>query len=145
MPPGYGYPPGYAPYGYAPYGPAPYGPMSPPMPVYERYSTPLFVSGIVALSLGGVGVIAGSVLWGAGSSQYELYCTDDSGFASPCGEADDPDKRDAGVGLLVAGGVLAAAGIPMLIVGGRRVPKDEAPPSVSAAVGPRGATVRLTF
>jgi hypothetical protein len=133
-PPSYGPPPGWG-YPYASSGP----------PRLERYSTPMFVGGIVALSLGGVGLIAGSVLYGSGASKYDLYCTDENGFTNVCGEADDPDSKGPGLALLIAGGVLVAGGIPLVLVGGRRVPKESAAPPVTASVGPRGASLRITF
>lgn len=139
-PPAVGYgPPGYAPspdWGHPDAGWTP--------PRLARYSTPMFVSGILAVSLGGVGLIAGSVLYGSGASKYDVYCTDENGFANLCGEADDPDQKGPGLALLIAGGALAIGGIPLILVGGRNVPADQAP-SVSAAVGPRGASLNVTF
>lgn len=114
-------------------------------PRLERYSSPMFVGGIVALSLGGVGLIAGSVLYGSGASKYDVYCTDEDGFTNVCGEADDPDERGPGLALLVAGGVLVAGGIPLVLVGGRKVPKGKVPPPVTASIGPTGASVRVVF
>lgn len=139
-------PPGYAPYGQPyNYGPGGYGPppVEPPAPT-QRASTPMFVAGIVTLSVGGVVAIIGSAVLASSGDEVQVYCDNPDGSPGsyPCRTAEDTSGRGLGIGLLVAGGVGVAAGIPLLILGSRRVPAD---PAVAVRVGPNGAEVVGSF
>ena len=95
--------------------PAPHGqPMPPPAywvyapPALERRSVGAMVAGIVTVSLGGVGLLAGT----SAAISARSVCG-----SSGCIKQDTP-----GIALGVAGAVLLGAGIPTLVYGARRVP-----------------------
>ena len=80
----------------------------------ERADTALFAAGFTAIGVGGLNVIAGAltfVVGGMGALGCELVC--------------DPDTPMlAGSIMMPIGAVLAlAVGLPMAVVGGRRVPR----------------------
>jgi hypothetical protein len=145
-PPGYGPgyappPPGYGP-GYAPapqpyYAPPPtyYGPAAPPPPYYGPgyyrpgyvvsgpyvYRSPgAMIGGIIGVSLGGIFLISAAIV------AAEDTCGYDSAPNYNCSS-----NTGAEVGLVVAGVIGIAVGVPLLIYGARRVP--------ASAVGANGA------
>jgi len=147
-PPGYGYP-------YPYYGPY-YGPPGPPPQRYERNSTGMFVGGIALTTAGIIGVLVGSGLASTASSQIPVYCDQGSGV-TVCEYRTDESQQNAGIGLLIGGLVGIGVGIPLWIIGGKRVPvKEDGAPSDKPAdgekktglellVSPKSAGVRLTF
>lgn len=132
-PPGYGYPPpGYYPYPY-PYYPPPYGYMPPPgygpppsssssssaeTPPPEtppdrlvRKSPGMLYGGVLLTSIGGVGLISAGVL-----GSVTAGCGD-------CSSSSQDTKSIVALTMLIVGGICVAAGIPLIISGGKRVPK----------------------
>jgi hypothetical protein len=146
-PPGYGYPAPY--YGY-------YGSVPPaPPPRFERKSTPMMVGGILLTSGGIVGILVGSALASTAGNQVDVYC-ESPGGGGPfvCERRADASQLAAGYGVLIGGVVALGVGIPLWVIGGKRVPaKDEAapaappPPSVSMRllVDPSSATLEVRF
>jgi hypothetical protein len=99
------------------------------------------VTGIVLSSAGLVALIAGSGLM----AQPDYNC-DCAYIECDCGS----DKTGATV-LLIVGGLAAAGGIPLIIIGARKVPAEPAAKEATTAllpaigVGPGSATLRWTF
>lgn len=156
-PPGYPPPPGYAPpayyphpYGYyAPYAPPGYygGPGTGPVPeLKERFSTPMMVVGISLTALGAIGIFAGAFMLGESESTNCVYY--DAASYNECGP--DEDLATSGAVLLVAGGITAVIGIPLIVVGARKVPKQNQDPTQislrpDVLVGRRSAALRWSF
>lgn len=118
----YGPPPGVGPQPILiPYPP---GTVAPP-PAMHRRSTGLFVTGIVLIPIGAITTIAGSAIL-VGSS----LC--------------DSCDSSTGTGVLAVGGLMLVGGIVMTVIGGKKVPANEAlvldprhsPPTPKAAVTP---------
>jgi hypothetical protein len=114
--------------------------MAPPQMQTHRANGGLWASGLVFLILGSVGVAAGAVTFGAGEADS---CKGDNGTFCVAG----------GVMLPIFGSFLIA-GIPMTIIGGRRVPgpamesRSKPPPwwtPVAVAPTRNGATARWEF
>lgn len=103
-------PPGYAPPAYG----APLGAYTPPHPAMERRSIPLIVGGTGVL-LAGTGMFAGAIV-----ELMEGICIS-LGFG-PSPSACRENHTPAVLGLIVGGLVALAAGIPMVVVGAKRVP-----------------------
>ncbi|AUX39760.1 hypothetical protein SOCE26_011550 [Sorangium cellulosum] len=158
-PPGYpppGYQGGYAPYGSAYYPPPPgyyptpqeLPPASPPTPL-QRKNKSMMLGGI-ALTLGGAAAFfTGSGLLASASNRYEIYC-DYGGYTSICETRTDEPLQVAGVIVSVAGGLMMAAGIPLWVMGGKKVPapgeqQPEAPAQVSLSVGPGSTALQMQF
>lgn len=130
--PGYGPAPAWGPPPGAPYWP-PYAPAYPPSPSFYRTPEPfalppappkepanrkLMTAGIVA-SIGGVAtLITGAVLMSVAKDRIDVY-RDGPAY---CCSIDDAPLRNAGIGLLVTGGIVATIGVPLWMIGGRRVP-----------------------
>ncbi|WP_433933681.1 hypothetical protein AB3662_04775 [Sorangium cellulosum] len=160
-PPGYpppGYPPpgvqgGYAPYGGA-YPPPGYPPAAAelppaPPPVPLRRKNPGLMLGGIALTAGGtIAFFAGTGLLASASERYEIYC-DFGGFTDVCDTRSDGPRQVAGALISVAGGVMLAVGIPLWIIGGKKVPAtDEAPKApaeTTLSLGPGSATLHTRF
>ncbi|KYF62949.1 hypothetical protein BE15_04255, partial [Sorangium cellulosum] len=155
-PPGYpppGYQGGYAPYGgaYPPPGYPPAAaelPPSPP-PVPLRRKNPGLMLGGIALTAGGtIAFFAGTGLLASASERYEIYC-DFGGFTDVCDTRSDGPRQVAGALISVAGGVMLAVGIPLWIIGGKKVPAtDEAPRApvqTTLSLGPGSATLHTRF
>ena len=113
------------------------------------------VTGIVLTGVGALGLLVGAVVYSKADTDEDLValCDVDGEFSSGCGASqDDIDGRKAtGAGLMIAGGVGIAVGIPLLVVGARKVPvkqdtqQQKAPEASFLRVGPRGASVRFAF
>lgn len=128
------------------------GPGTAPVPeVKERFSTPMMVVGISATGLGVIGIFAGAFLLSESESNNDCLYYRDANYAGGCGT--DEDKATTGTVLLVVGGITAVIGIPLIVVGARKVPKtdpaDPAQPAVSlrpeVRIGSRSAALRWTF
>jgi len=146
-PPGYGYPSPY--YGY--YGSAP----PTPPPRFERNNTGMMVGGILLTSGGIVGILVGSALASTAGNQIDVYCESPGGGGPVvCERRADASQLAAGYGVLIGGFVALGVGIPLWLIGGKRVPaKGEAapaappPPSASMRlrIGPSSATLDVRF
>lgn len=129
-PPQGGYPPGYGPYGpygypygggpY--YGPAPYYPEpTPAPPPTKRANGTLMAAGIIMTSVGAIGVLSGLATFASANNRIDIY--GDGG--QKIGTRDDEGMQVAAAVLMIGGGVVGIAGIPMWVIGGKRVPLDE--------------------
>jgi hypothetical protein len=144
---GYGPPPGYGPPGYGPYN---YGNLPPPptAPVFERNSVGMMVSGIVVTSLGGIALIAASVTLREADEEGRTVCSEFECEVDP-----DPDLQGAGIGLAIGGLVGLAVGIPLIIVGAKKVPvgpgydegEEEEDYGVRLDLSPARSGVTVTF
>jgi hypothetical protein len=105
LPPGYGVPA---------YG-APLGAYAPPQPVMKR-NVPVMVAGI------GVLVLAAGLFAGAVVEVMDGICIT-LGSGPSC-----PDTSPAVIGLSIGGVVALAVGIPMVVLGAKRVPMNADPP-----------------
>lgn len=154
-PPGYGAPPpgyGAPPPGYgAPppgYGPPPPGYGYGQTPVYDPYNQPpppdvpmkrnsvgMMVGGIILTSAGAIMLTLGGVVY---SSSQNIVCD----IGSDC--RDEQGER-AGLILALAGLAGIGVGIPLIVVGARKVPATPEPPSAALLLGPGGLSVRGKF
>jgi hypothetical protein len=151
-PPGYPQPayaqpyPGYYPMPYPQAVPRQESYVLPPPPPRQHQSTGMFVGGVLMVSGGLVGVIAGAVLVSSSANRIDIYC-DSPSF--PCAHKDDAARKGAGAAVMTIGALVGAAGIPMWIVGARLVPapKDEKRPALvpDLRVGAGTATVTVSF
>jgi hypothetical protein len=112
----------------------------------ERFSTPMMVSGIVLTGLGVVGLFAGAFM--LSESESNLECGYYGGtYVDSC--ADNEDQAATGTGLMIAGAVAAVVGIPLIVVGARKVPiKREPQPTAlrpDIRISHRTASLRWTF
>jgi hypothetical protein len=132
---------GYAPYGYAPYGYAPYAPVAPREPEMKRRSTGLMAGGIVVTSLGALTALAGGIVY-AGATKYELVdCGIPDVSCATAERRDDSAQQTAGMITMIGGIAMIGAGIPMIIIGAKKVPVTTA----QVQVGPRSVGLRGTF
>lgn len=110
--------------------------------------------GIAMTSLGIVGVLSGLASFASANNRIDVYC--DGGIQ--CGSRDDENLQVAGGVLMIVGGVLSAAGIPLWVIGAKRVPlkdnespdkkpSDQTPPPAQATlkIGPGSAGFQLQF
>lgn len=160
---------GTPPQGYGPYGPYsyPYGyypppgyypeQLPPPPPPTKRANGTLMTVGIVLTSVGAVGVLSGLAAFASANNRIDIYC--DGG--NRCGTRDDADLQITGAVMMIVGGVMGLGGIPLWVIGGRRVPLspeetkalEGAPPATtpppspaaSLRVGPTSASLVVTF
>lgn len=120
---------------------APPRPGAPPAneePEMSRKSPGLFWTGVGLVSAGGLAVIVGGVLLIQGEVEDGL-----GGVT---------DRRPAGLGLMITGGVFLAVGIPFMVVFGKKVPaegdavkKEEALLTVQPVITPGGMWLNGTF
>jgi hypothetical protein len=110
-----------------------------------NYSTPMMVAGIVSGSLGLLTGVSGIFVYAV----KEISCPKDQEESSEPPELCDDDRRHAvGATMMVIGGVLVAAGIPMFIVGAGPGEKKPTPPRTArpqVLVGPGSAALRWSF
>jgi hypothetical protein len=156
-PPGYygGYPPQgggyYPPPGYYYYYPPPQQVPPPPAPVPLRRKSEGMMYGGMALTGGGVvGFLVGSILLATANDRYEIYC-DYGGYTGICEMRDDEPRMATGTAITVAGGLMLAVGIPLWVIGAKKVPikpSDEAPKTTlrtTLSVGVTSATLHVAF
>lgn len=108
------------------------------------------IAGIVITGVGALSIITGGVLLSNSTQTYD--CTY-SGYYGSSGCRNNDDEELAGAVLMIVGGVATAVGIPLIVVGGAKVPAkgaapSDAPPAWESArlvVGPRSTGVRFAF
>jgi hypothetical protein len=152
-PPGYGAPPGYGQpaYGQPAYGQPGYGQpqfyyappslMGPP-PRMERRSKGMMIGGIVLLGVGGLSGIVGALVYAVASAPTHSCgastTTGGSGYSYTYdwNLCTDKGGQTAGAALMIAGLAGIGVGIPLTIIGAKKVPVDPEtgePPKQSAA------------
>ncbi len=131
----------------------------------------MMVGGIALTTAGIIGVLVGSGLASTAANQIDVYC-EPPGGGGPfiCESRADETQQAAGIGVMIGGFVALAAGIPLWVIGSKRVPaKTEPaadttpgtqttpdapattpPPAAPATslqlfVGPSSAALRVTF
>jgi hypothetical protein len=136
-PPGYApAPPGYGQPGYGqPYGQPGYGqpqfyypppPLMGPPPRMERRSKGMMAGGIVLLGVGALSLITGLAVYAVGSVGTYKGCYGYSTYSSysDCGYTSDKGTQTAGVALMIAGVAGIGVGIPLTVIGAKKVPVD---------------------
>lgn len=121
----------------------------------KRKSMPMMVSGIVLTSAGVLGVLIGSAVLASAQNKVDVYC--EGGFgtgAYVCDQRDDEEQMTAGYGVMIGGAVAAAVGIPLWVIGGKKIPATDEPAKEQdkqtamvpvVTVGPTSATLRWSF
>jgi hypothetical protein len=104
----------------------------------RRRSTGMMVTGI---ALGSAGLLAGV----SGALVIGVCSRNEAGQAGSVGENCDKDSVPAGVGLAIAGGVGLAVGIPLTLIGARKVPAQSAAAAPTLLVGPRSVALRWSL
>lgn len=129
--------------------------LAPPPPPKEPYNRTFMAVGITMTVAGVLGLIVGAVVVASSKERIDVYCDG----PTLCARIDDQARKGVGIGTMVVGGVSATVGIPLWIIGGRRVPvrkKDSnpngtAPPAAGASllpelrVGPTSASLTFQF
>jgi hypothetical protein len=161
-PPGYGEPPpGYpppppryapAPPGYPEYTTPPPGaqyyypppPLIGPPPRMERRSKGMMIGGIVLTGVGALSFLTGLTVYALGSAGTD-DCT--SGSYYSCDWKSDSGTQTTGAIMMVLGGAAVAVGIPLTVVGARKVPVDPAAESKAPTLqlGAGRASLRFAF
>jgi hypothetical protein len=140
-PPGQTYWPSYAP-AYPP-SPSFYGPevpfSLPPATPKQPANRPLQVTGIVAAVGGVLTLITGSILMSIAKDRVDVY-RDGPAY---CCAIDDAPLRNAGITMLVIGGITATVGVPLWMIGGRRVPIRATTPDTTTPRAPARAAPLL--
>ncbi len=115
---------------YPPQEPFSLPPPTPKEPAHRAVMT----AGILA-SIGGVAtLITGSILMSVAKERIDVY----RDGPTYCCAIDDAPLRNAGITLLVIGGITATIGIPLWMIGGRRVPvRKTTQPDAPSTVLPR--------
>ena len=71
-------------------------------------------------AVGAVGVLTGIGVYASASNRQDIYC--DDGFSVYlCDRRDDGGRQVAGATMIVVSGVVAAVGLPLMLIGGKRV------------------------
>ncbi len=116
------------------------------------------VGGVLLTTSGILGVLIGAAVTSTAADQIEIYCNQGFGV-QVCETRTDETQQGIGIGVLVAGLAAIGVGIPLWVIGGKRVPVKDKPtdqPSVAPApdapktslelvVGPSSAHLRATF
>jgi hypothetical protein len=98
----------------------------------HKASSGMFAGGAVMVGVGGGALVVGAFVVAIGFASTCFICT---------GQNNDHTAVTAGGILMLAGGIVAVAGIPLLIIGSRRV---IGPPETSLFIGPTSG-IRVTF
>ncbi|WP_080682321.1 serine/threonine-protein kinase [Sorangium cellulosum] len=123
----------------------------PPQPLTRRRSKGMMVTGIVLTSIGAVALLGGGLALAADSATDPEYTGDPTDpFEEELGYEEDASAAEAGVALILGGVVFAGVGIPLAIVGGRKVPvqpekKAASAPPPELVLGPRYAGLRWSM
>ncbi|AGP34073.1 hypothetical protein SCE1572_05900 [Sorangium cellulosum So0157-2] len=122
-------------------------PAPPPVPL--RRNSPGLMLGGIALTAGGtIAFFAGTGLLASASERYEIYC-DRDGFIGICNTRTDGPRQVAGALVSIGGGIMLAVGIPLWVIGGKKVPANaeatEEPAQTTLSFGPGSAALRTRF
>ena len=119
----------------------------------------MMVTGIVLTGVGVIALLSGAIVYTSANTQqqYDVLC--DNG--SYCSYDDHEDEKVAGVAVMIAGGAAIAVGIPLLVIGARKVPvrggagapaeperrdrDDDEEGETSLVISPRSTGLRMTF
>ncbi len=105
----------------------------------DRLSKPLMVAGIVTSAVGGATIMVGFF---TGGMRAMFACG--SGWGHDSSSCAEGETIMAGTG--IAGGVALLAGLPMLLAGARKVPRDsDSELSPDLAIGPTGGSLSWRF
>jgi hypothetical protein len=128
MSPGMYYPP------YAPYAPPAYG--SSGGETWKRKSKAMIGVGAALFSAGTLAAVLGSAFYSIGGKTQYCYYEDFGGF-SDCDSVRDKSLRDGGIAMIALGALSVAVGLPVFLVGFRKVAKDPAPASGTSLLLPK--------
>ncbi|WP_437720006.1 hypothetical protein [Sorangium sp. So ce861] len=125
-------------------------PAPPPQPLTRRRSKGMMVTGIVLTSIGAVALLGGGLALAASSATDPDTGEPTDPFEEEFGYEEDASATEAGVALILGGVVFAGVGIPLAIVGGRKVPvqpekKAASAPPPELVLGPRYAGLRWSM
>ncbi|WP_437594847.1 hypothetical protein [Sorangium sp. So ce1000] len=121
-------------------------------PLTKRRSKGMMVTGIVLTSIGTVALLGGGLVLASSCSGDGCGYDDTSGDPFSDDVSYEDDTTGAGVALVVSGLVLAGVGIPLAIIGGRKVPVQPEKQAAAApapppelVIGPRYAGLRWSM
>ncbi|WP_437302084.1 hypothetical protein [Sorangium sp. So ce388] len=130
-------------------------PAPPAQPLTRRRSKGMMVTGIVLTSIGAVALLGGGLALAStcSGSDCDAGSFDDSLDDESLDYLDEEDSgAEAGYALIIGGLVFAGVGIPLAIIGGRRVPVQPEKNAASAparspelVLGPRYAGLRWSM
>ncbi|MEJ7728754.1 MAG: hypothetical protein WKG00_06020 [Polyangiaceae bacterium] len=124
----------------------------------ERNSTGMMVTGIVLTGVGVIALLSGAIVYTSATTarQYDTLCSGDV-----CSYENRDGEKVAGVAVMIAGGAAIAIGIPLLVIGARKVPvrggagapaeperrdrDDDEEGETSLFISPRSTGLRMTF
>jgi hypothetical protein len=114
-------------------------------PAQGKRNIPVLVSGIVATSLGGVGLLVGGTSLALSGASGTEVC--ENGSCHPATDSERSNMRTVGWVGLVSGVVLAGVGIPLIVVGAKRRPAEsnEQTAELRLLATPGGGALHLTF
>jgi hypothetical protein len=108
----------------------------------------MMITGIVLAGVGGPMALSGLVYIGLAG----VMCDDDSSGDYGTTSCEDVRTlyRTVGTVMAVGGGIMTAVGIPLILVGAKRVPVNQATtsaplPRAEVVVGPTGVALRGSF
>jgi hypothetical protein len=126
-------------------------PPPPPETTTQSSGSPLKTLGWVSIGVGGVAVIVGGVVGGLAiakkSESDTLGCDASDVCPSAAARQARRDARGMGgasTGLVVAGGIVAAAGIALVIIGGSSSKDSKPSAQLAPSVGPSGGGFAFT-
>ncbi|WP_437805522.1 hypothetical protein [Sorangium sp. So ce1078] len=128
-------------------------PAPPAQPLTRRRSKGMMVTGIVLTSIGAVALVGGGLALASACSGAECGTEEElDPFEEDLTYAEEGGEQDAGYALIIGGLVFAGVGIPLAIIGGRKVPVQPEKKAASApapppelVIGPRYAGLRWSM
>jgi len=104
----------------------------PPPPPRRYNSAGMVAGGVVILTKNITTIITNSILISTAANRIDIYC-DSPSF--PCAHTDDATRKSAGIVFMAGGALLAAAGVPLWLIGARQVPLSAPPAGTPVAPG----------
>lgn len=150
------------PYGpYSPYAPPPYyGPPyyyeqpPPPLPPTKRANPTMMAVGVTMVVVGGVGFLSSLAMFATANNRIDVYC--DGGLR--CATRDDEGLQVAAGVLMGLSGAVLVGGIPLWVIGGKKVPVPQPEPkekpekygrmelsAPTLSIGPTSASLSFAF